>query len=223
MPLTAPRPLVWPIVNQHLEDAAFCWLRRSEALWLPVMRTEHLQRIDRQLDAHLCGLRIAGAPALARAQSHLERWETADEVFVSTYVALHAGGEAESFAPIETLLLEDEELAPGAAAALLWAGPRTALPLMQRWWLSGEPALRRAALPASLRHPQVSRENAILDSLESSYAPLVARALRAIGEWALRQHQPALESALHAGDARCRLEAAYALRLFGHDVGMPDL
>ena len=78
-------------------------------------------------------------------------------------------------------------------------------------------------MPASLRHPQVSRENAILDSLESSYVPLVARALRAIGEWALRQHQPALESALHASDPRCRLEAAYALRLFGHDVGMPDL
>lgn len=223
MSSTLQRPLVWPVISQHLEDAAFCWLRRSDALWLPLMRIEHLQRIDRQLDAHLCGLRLAGAPVLPRALARLERWKTADEIFVSTYIALQLGGDAENFARIEQLLAEDEELAPGAAAALLWADPVTVLPLMQRWWRSGQPALRRAALPAALRHPQVKRDNVILDSIESPYSPLAARGLRAIGEWGLRDHQPALEAALRSGDPRCRLEAAYSLRLFGHDVVVPDL
>lgn len=223
MALTTQRPLVWPVVTQHMEDAAFCWLRRNDAHWLPLMRAEHLQRIDRQLDAHLCGLRIAGAAVLPRALTRLERWKTADEVFVCTYIGLQLGGGAEHFSRVEELLLEDEDLAPGAAAALLWVDTATALPLLQRWWHSGQPALRRAALPAALRHPQVNRENAVLDCLDTSYAPLQARALRAIGEWGLRQQQPALEAALRATEPRCRLEAAYSLRLFGHDVVVQDL
>ena len=52
------RSPVLAIVQQHCEEAAFCWLRRQDGLWSPVYRREHLARVDQLLDAHLEGLRV---------------------------------------------------------------------------------------------------------------------------------------------------------------------
>lgn len=212
------RPPVWPVLQQHLEDAAFCWLRRDAALWLPTIQREHLARTDRLLDAHLLGLRLAGAIVLPRALAQLQRWKTADEVFVTTYAALHAGADDAALSAVERVLRDEPGCVRGAAAALLWAGADAVLPLLQRWWKSGDTVLRRAALPAALRHPRVNRDAAILDALDSAEPLLMARALRAIGEWRLDGHRSALEAATRLDDVHCRLESAYALRLFGFDV-----
>jgi len=220
-PIVSPplaRPLVWPVLRQHLEDAAFCWLRRDTSLWLPTMRQEHLCRIDRLLEAHLFGLKLAAAAVLPQAQEQLQRWKTVDEVFVSTYLALQADLDESTIAAVEHLLEDDPQCVRGAAAALLWTAHDAALPLLHRWWKSGNPVLRRAALPAALQHPRINREAAVLDSLESGDAALAARALRAIGEWRLEPHRERLKAAIRLADPLCRLESAYALRLFGFDV-----
>lgn len=211
------RPAVRAVLQQHLEDAAFCWLRRQDALWSPLYSRDELGRIDQILDAHLEGLRVAGVEAIAPALENLDRWQTADEAFVSTYVLAHSPT-ATALAQLEGALVEVPELVTGAAAALLWAGSDAALPLLQRWWHSTEAPLRRAALPAAMRHPRVKRSTVVLDSEESADTSLRARAHRAIGEWRLDDFSAQARRGLDDVSARCRLEAAAALSLLGDAV-----
>lgn len=202
------------MLDQHLEDAAFCWLRRQGGLWNPLFAREHMGRIDRVLDAHLEGVRVAGSAAVAPALQSLQRWKTPDEAFVSTYALIHSP-DAAALAALEQALESAPELAQGAAAALLWAGNAAAMPLMQRWWRSGQSALRRAAVPAAMRHPQVNRDTVILDGEEDADASLRARAYRAVGEWRLMGHAERLRRGLDDTAPLCRFEAAYALSLLG--------
>lgn len=208
------RPAVWAVLQQHLEDAAFCWLRRQDALWSPLYSRDELSQVDQVLDAHLEGLRVAGAAAIAPALENLERWESADEAFVSTYVLAHSPA-PKALAQLESAIVEEAELVTGAAAALLWAGDDEALTLLQRWWRSSEPALRRAALPAAIRHPRVKRSTVVLDSEENGDPWLRARAYRAIGEWRLDDFRQQARRGLEDMTARCRFEAAAALSLLG--------
>lgn len=212
--MTIVRPAVRAVLQQHLEDAAFCWLRRQDALWSPLYARDELGRIDQILDAHLEGLRVAGVEAIAPALENLDRWQTDDEAFVSTYVLAHSPA-ATALAQLEGALIEEPDLATGAGAALLWAGSDAALPLLQRWWHSSEAALRRAALPAAMRHPRVKRSTVVLDSEESIDASLRARAHRAVGEWRLDEFGTQVRRGLDDVSARCRLEAAVALSLLG--------
>lgn len=208
------RPAVWAVLQQHLEDAAFCWLRRQDALWSPLYSRDELSQVDQVLDAHLEGLRVAGAAAIAPALESLERWNSTDEAFVSTYVLAHSPA-PKALAQLEAALVEDAELVTGAAAALLWSGSDEALVLLQRWWRSSEPALRRAALPAAMRHPRVKRSTVVLDSEENGDPWLRARAYRAIGEWRLDDFRKQAIRGLDDMTARCRFEAAAALSLLG--------
>ncbi|MCQ4167261.1 hypothetical protein [Tahibacter harae] len=216
------RSPVLAIVQQHCEEAAFCWLRRQDGLWSPVYRREHLARVDQLLDAHLEGLRVAGAAAAPLVLESLQRWKTADEAFASTYVLLHSRDEA-GLAQLEAQLQASPELARGAAAALLWAQPDEALPLLQRWWTSRVPALRRAAVPAAMRHPRVKRDTVVLDGVEEADASLRARVFRAVGEWRLAQHRERLLDGLEDTVPLCRFEAAYALSLLGDAAGAARL
>jgi uncharacterized protein (TIGR02270 family) len=216
------RPVIAGVLAQHCEEAAFCWLRREEGLWSPLFRQEHLARIDWLLDAHLEGLRVAGAAAIAPALQNLQRWKTPDEAFVSTYVLLHSGDET-GLGELEGVLRERPELAPGASAALLWAAPDASIALLQRWWTSREPVLRRAAIPAAMRHPRVKRDTVVLDGLESADAALRASALRAAGEWRMTAHRERLLAGLSDAAPECRFEAACALGLWGDAIGAQHL
>lgn len=75
---TLCRPVVLHVLTQHAEEAAFCWLRRQEALWRPSYRCSHQQRLDQLLDAHLEGLRVAAPAALPIVLDNLQRWKTPD-------------------------------------------------------------------------------------------------------------------------------------------------
>ena len=97
------RPVNQAILSQHLEEAAFYWLRRQAGVWSPAFDRSEIGRIDGLLDAHLEGLRIAGAVAVEPAIRNLNRWKTADEAFVSTYVLMHFP-DPENLRILETLI-----------------------------------------------------------------------------------------------------------------------
>lgn len=48
------------IVSQHVEEAAFLWLLRDSAVGQPHYSIDDLENLDRRIEAHLDGLRIAG-------------------------------------------------------------------------------------------------------------------------------------------------------------------
>jgi uncharacterized protein (TIGR02270 family) len=216
------RPAVLPVLTQHLEEAAFYWLRRDAAQWSPVMNAEHVARFDQLLDAHLEGIRVAGARALPLAQAALARWLTPDEAFVATYAVVGVP-DAAALAEIETLLIANAELARGAAAALLWRGPAASAALMDHWWQHSEPALRRAAIPAAMRHPAVQRDTLLQYGLQDASALVRSRALRCIGEWGVQSYRAQLQAALADEELICRAEAACSLALLGHGEVLADL
>lgn len=53
--------IIADIVSQHVEEAAFLWLLRSSAIRQPHYALKDLAKLDERVEAHLDGLRVAGA------------------------------------------------------------------------------------------------------------------------------------------------------------------
>ena len=212
------------VLTQHAEELAFTWQRRQRAWNAPNHRSAHLHEIDNQLDAHLDGLHIAGREALAPTLQRFKRWGTDEEAFAATAAvglcAADATDEA-ARAELDSLLIANPRSIRGAAAALFWIGEARALPLLQRWWTSDQPALWRAAFPACLPNPQVRRPHLIDDALQRNDTALQARALRAIGEWRITERVERLPEFANGEDPLLREEAIYALRLLGYGERLP--
>jgi len=96
-PRAGPRgmPVVGDIVRQHAEMAAFLWtvydwhMLNPEAN--PEMDEVRLGRLVERLEAHLDGLRVAGAEGLAIAEALFAEYPEAGELFVVRMLAPGAG------------------------------------------------------------------------------------------------------------------------------------
>ncbi|PUB17262.1 hypothetical protein [Yoonia sediminilitoris] len=79
-------PVLENIVRQHAEQAAFLWTLYDRALLdpedNPEMDEERLARTVERLEAHLDGLRIAGADGLRIAEERLADYREPGELFV---------------------------------------------------------------------------------------------------------------------------------------------
>ncbi len=81
-------PVLKNILRQHAEQAAFLWTVYDHALLHPdaedndEMDEERIARVVEQLEAHLDGLRVAGAEGLAMAEEVYAEYPEAGELFV---------------------------------------------------------------------------------------------------------------------------------------------
>ena len=79
-------PVLKNILRQHAEQAAFLWTVYDRALLYPEeneeMDEERIARVVEQLEAHLDGLRVAGAEGLAMAEEVYAEYPEAGELFV---------------------------------------------------------------------------------------------------------------------------------------------
>ena len=84
----APLPtLILPdIIRQHAEQAAFLWTVYDRARLYPDENPEmdaiRIERLLERLEAHLDGLRVAGAAGLAIAEERFKDYPEAGELFV---------------------------------------------------------------------------------------------------------------------------------------------
>jgi len=62
LPPNGPLP---DLVSRHFEEASFLWTLRRRAVDAPHYTFADLERLDERIEAHLDGLRIAGASAEA--------------------------------------------------------------------------------------------------------------------------------------------------------------
>ncbi|MFV2053377.1 hypothetical protein [Aliiroseovarius sp. YM-037] len=74
------------IVRQHAEQAAFLWTIYDRALLYPDENEEmdetRIARVVERLEAHLDGLRVAGAEGLEIAEERYAEYPEAGELFV---------------------------------------------------------------------------------------------------------------------------------------------
>lgn len=79
-------PILPDIIRQHAEQAAFLWTVYDRALLYPDENPEmddlRIGRLLERLEAHLDGLRVAGASGLAIAEERLMEYPEAGELFV---------------------------------------------------------------------------------------------------------------------------------------------
>ena len=81
-----PAPVLPEILRQHAEQAAFLWTVYDRALLFPEENPEldelRLSRLLERLEAHLDGLRVAGAEGVRIAEERFAEYPEAGELFV---------------------------------------------------------------------------------------------------------------------------------------------
>src|SRR4249920_2456092 len=87
------------IVEQHAEEAAFLWTVRSRSVTAPHYSLESLTKLDERIEAHLDGLRLAGAAGWTQCQAHLENAEDGS-VFPLSVLAFEAADHQQMLAAL---------------------------------------------------------------------------------------------------------------------------
>jgi uncharacterized protein (TIGR02270 family) len=82
--------VVSPVVAQHVDDADFFWILRSNASRAPHYALRDLAKLDTRIDAHLDGLRIAGDTGWELCAEAFASGE-AGEVFTAAVMAFESG------------------------------------------------------------------------------------------------------------------------------------
>ncbi len=201
------------VLQQHIEDAAFYWLRRQDGLWKPAFKINQVMHLDQLLDAHLEGVFHGGQPAIEISLDRLQQWKTADEAFVSTYALLYCP-EQNALPSLEALI--DHDSARGAAAALLWGDVFIVEGFAEEWWQREHAPLRQAAVPLLFHRHHLS-EPWVNQAIQDPCAAVRARMYKMIGEFGLQQYLSLVMAGLKESDLHCRFEAASALYLLGED------
>lgn len=100
--LPYPRAVMLPVIQQHVEDAAFCWLRREDALWTPNHTVAHVRGLDNRMDANLEGIEYSaqGATTTTHQLSSIESGGPLDR---HSMVQMKAAIEAKKETDIATL------------------------------------------------------------------------------------------------------------------------
>lgn len=211
------RSPVVSIIEQHVEEAAFCWLRREDALWRPSLNLNQFYRFDQRLDAHLEGLRLAVDSAWPYALKRMNQWKTADEVFAASYIAIQAGDE-DQLNTIATVVQANSNAMAGVSAALQWmllqSGKEKALLAIQFFWQQQD-ALKNAVIDTALQIPEVNINAILTTAIQSTDIAVRAKAFEAIGNYHLTEYKPVLHNALGDSEPLCRLAASTSLAIMG--------
>jgi uncharacterized protein (TIGR02270 family) len=203
-------PSIPSVLDQHAVDASFLWQLRSMAITAPHYILADLAKLDRRVEAHLDGLRVAGEAGWQICREALTEGE-AGEVFAAAVLALENGNSDRAVAILESGT-KSPELARGLVSALGWLPSQQAEPHLTQLLTSPSPAFRRVGIAASAIH----RKNPgppIADALASTDAPLSARALRAVGELGLEDYLAEVRTRLADSDDGCRFWAAWTASL----------
>ena len=134
------------IAEEHAEEAAFLWLLRDAAVSAPNYDLYDLAELDGRIEAHLEGLRVAGAGGWSAVSEQL-KFEEPGEVFAAGVVALETGDPAK----LETLLpiaLTRPENARGLVSALGWVNGKRLRGTVKALLTHDDPARRALGIAA---------------------------------------------------------------------------
>lgn len=136
------------IIEEHAEDAAFCFEHRQGVLESLTIHARYLSDLDERLVAHVDGLVVAERAGRETAQNALSAEEPAS-AFVAAAAALGSAGVDASTGLEEGLLsAEPESFAAMQWAIRFWPALASAGDRAERWLASDEERLQAAALTA---------------------------------------------------------------------------
>jgi uncharacterized protein (TIGR02270 family) len=200
------------IVDQHVEEAAFLWLLRDTATCAPNYNLGHLGDLDERIDAHLDGLRVAGAVGWEACKEQLE-WREAGEVFVAACIALQTRI-GRRVAHVLEIAAESSELARGFVAALAWLPIDDVQPTIYSLLKSRDAVTRRIGIAALAVHRRDPGTH-LVDALADPHPTVRSRAVKAAGELGRRDLRPVSDGNADCADPGVRFWTAWTNALLG--------
>lgn len=217
---SVPVPVIESILARHAEDAAFLWLLRDAAVDAPHYTRGDLADLDRRLEAHLEGLRLAADAGWRRCLEGLG-FEESGEVFVAAAVALR-GDAPDRLEPVLEVVEQTPETARGLVSALGWVAAERLRGKIAAWLESPSP-LRRGLGLAACAAQRVDPGDHLARALRDPDPELRHRALRGVGELGRTDLAPALRADFETEDPIARLWAAWSALLLGDRERAPRL
>jgi uncharacterized protein (TIGR02270 family) len=206
-------PRVMPaIVQQHADDAASIHSTRSALVRAPHVKLRHLRNFDDRLNAHLEGLRIAGAAADSICAAALES-AGIGEIFVATMRALD-GRDATG---LRRLLAMSESVTGyrrGLISAFGWTAKEGLRGVVGKFLTSGNAFERLVALAACGMH-RVDPSLGPARRLEDTDPTVRARAYRTAAELGKREFVSFLAAVAKDEESACQFWAAWSAVLLG--------
>ena len=206
--------LIGTAVIAHVEEAAFLCASRRYNIEQPHYRLRDVDKLDRRIEAHLDGLRIAADEGWKLVVEELG-WKEAGEFFVASLLAFESN-KADRIEKVLAAVAGAPEGIPGVASALGWLPIEQARPHIARLLNDADPVRRLIGLSASAIHRHQPGA-ALGKSLIDPDLRLRARGLKAAGELGRTELIPALRQNLKGEDLSCRFWSAWSLLLLSND------
>ncbi len=183
------------ILEQHVNEAAFLWTMRAQAMTQAHQIPASIRRLEQRINNHLKGVFMQPECAWEYALEAAADKESG-EIFTLAMLALH-GGEYNKINTALELASDNKETFAGLISALGWLPSNTLYPLLRQWIESDNPAYRHMAIAAcSIRRLEPNQHltallnhelnNKLNNKLNNENIPLFSRMLRLIGE--LKRH-----------------------------------
>src|SRR5262245_32729461 len=109
------------VLDEHVEEARFVWLQRCAAVSAPNFSPRQFADLDERLEAHIDGLRVAGAVGWNLAQEALDSGE-AEDFFPASVLAIEDPGQR--FEYILTRAFATQRVVAAVISALGWVDPK---------------------------------------------------------------------------------------------------
>ncbi|QLQ33550.1 MAG: TIGR02270 family protein [Candidatus Thiothrix singaporensis] len=207
-------PVIPHIIDQHAEEAAFLWLLRDNAVTEAHYNLAHLQALENRLDAHLDGLRVAGAEGWRRCLDNLQQCKEPGEMFAAATLVFE-GADPDRLHALYALCEAAPETERGLISALGWVEPQHLKGKVSGLLASGNPWWRRIGVAACAIH-RVDPGKPLEAAVQDGDIALCRRALQAAGELGRSDLRDLIARQLKADDPGVRFWAAWALALLGN-------
>jgi uncharacterized protein (TIGR02270 family) len=208
------------VVPLHAEEAAFLWTQRSLAVSAPNYSVDDLATLDRRVEAHLDGLRIAGDAGWKCCDANVMAGGPG-EVFALSVLAFGAGSRDRMLQAL-TAGCASPVARSGLVSALGWLDYRA----VSRWigkLLDAMLAIHREiGIAASAVH-RADPGLALAAAVNDPDLPLRCRAIRAVGELKRADLLGDVRRYLRDPDDAIRFWTAWSLSLNGSREGLDIL
>ena len=205
-------PVIEHIVSQYAEEAAFVWLLRDKAVTEPHYELHELAALDKRIEAHFAGLRLAGEEGWQICCDVLF-WQDAGEIFAPAVLAFESGLK-DRYDRVMEAGLQDAELARGLVSALGWLPLGTVRPYIEQLMMEEAPMPRRVGIGGAAAH-RMDPGPLLLSAIQDPEPLVRSRALQAVGELGRSDLSYYLPTNFNDSDEHCRFFAARSGALLG--------
>lgn len=204
------------VLDQHIEEAAFLWLLRDEAVGAPNYDLTSITRLDQRINAHIDGLRVAGEEGWKVVWKEFQAHPEPGEAFVATLLAFESAHPGRT----EEIINAVSQSRPLLRAVISAFG-----------WLSSDDALIQSSIASSGKDPTtryvelagaaVQRMHpgpVLVRAMRNDNPRLRARALKAAGELGDTTAATAARADLASKDLDVKFAAAWSLARLTSDA-----